>query len=141
MQTVSIFFVALVLAIVITTPAQAQDIRYQPVNPSFGGNPLNSSHLQGIATSQNKYKDPDQIKANDPTQQFIKALQSRLYSAVATQVTDALFGPNPVDTGHIISGNTTIDFLRDLTGITLTVTDATNGTVTTILVPNYTTVN
>ncbi|MGZ3259392.1 MAG: curli assembly protein CsgF, partial [Croceibacterium sp.] len=40
------------------TPALAQDITYQPVDPSFGGNPFNSAHLLGIANAQNKYKDP-----------------------------------------------------------------------------------
>ena len=33
-------------------PAQAGDITYTPVNPSFGGSPLNSSHLLGLANAQ-----------------------------------------------------------------------------------------
>lgn len=37
--------------------AQAQDIVYEPVNPSFGGNPFNSAHLLGIANAQNDFKD------------------------------------------------------------------------------------
>ncbi|WP_238995824.1 curli assembly protein CsgF, partial [Sphingomonas solaris] len=51
-------FVAIMVACAaITSPALAE-IVYQPVNPSFGGNPFNSSHLLGIANAQNDYKDP-----------------------------------------------------------------------------------
>jgi curli production assembly/transport component CsgF len=122
-------------------PSAAQDVRYQPVNPSFGGNPLNSSHLQGVASAQNKFKDPDQLAAQDPAQQFLKALQSRIYSSVASKVTDALFGKNPVDTGQVVFGSQTVDFFRDVNGITLTVTDTLTGAVTNIAVPSYPTIN
>ncbi len=125
----------------LATPVRAQDIRYQPVNPSFGGNPLNSSHLQGVASAQNKFKDPDQLAAQDPAQQFLKSLQSRIYSAVASKVTDALFGKNPVDTGQVVFGTQTVDFFRDVNGITLTVTDTTTGAVTNIAVPSFPTIN
>ena len=40
-------------------PASAQDITYQPVDPTFGGNPFNSAHLLGVANAQNDYKDPE----------------------------------------------------------------------------------
>src|SRR5687768_2330768 len=40
------------------SPAMSQDIVYQPINPSFGGNPFNSAHLLGIANAQNTFKDP-----------------------------------------------------------------------------------
>ncbi len=42
----------------VAVPALAQDMVYQPVNPSFGGNPFNSAHLLGIAGAQNKTRDP-----------------------------------------------------------------------------------
>ncbi|MDP5335563.1 MAG: curli assembly protein CsgF, partial [Paracoccaceae bacterium] len=32
--------------------AMAQDLVYTPINPSFGGSPLNSSHLLSIANAQ-----------------------------------------------------------------------------------------
>ncbi|TVV76780.1 curli assembly protein CsgF, partial [Sphingomonas solaris] len=49
--------VSLLCLIGASAPALAE-IVYQPVNPSFGGNPFNSSHLLGIANAQNDYKDP-----------------------------------------------------------------------------------
>jgi curli production assembly/transport component CsgF len=36
--------------------AFADDLVYTPVNPSFGGNPFNSSHLLGVANAQNDYE-------------------------------------------------------------------------------------
>jgi curli production assembly/transport component CsgF len=117
--------------------SHGQDLRYQPINPSFGGNPLYSSHLQGVASAQNKFKDPDAINSQDPGQQFIRSLQSRLYSAVASQVADALFGATPVDNGQVVFGTQTIDFYRDVNGITLNITDIATGSTTTIVVPSF----
>ncbi|RIX29475.1 curli assembly protein CsgF [Sphingomonas edaphi] len=38
--------------------AQAQDIVYEPIYPSFGRNPFNSAHLLAIAIAQNDFKNP-----------------------------------------------------------------------------------
>jgi curli production assembly/transport component CsgF len=129
--------IAALAGLLATAAVRAQDLRYQPINPSFGGNPLYSSHLQGVASAQNKYKDPDAINSQDPAQQFIRSLQSRLYSAVANQISDALFGKNPIDSGQIVFGTQTIDFFRDVNGITLNITDTALGTTTSIVVPTY----
>src|SRR3546814_16656193 len=73
-------------------PATAQDIVYTPSNPSFGGNPFNSAHLLGVASAQNKYRDPNATTSTDPAQQFLRTLQSRLLSSLAPQLTDLIFG-------------------------------------------------
>src|SRR3974390_2577099 len=38
--------------------ARATSIVYTPVNPSFGGNPLNGPVLLNSANAQNRFKDP-----------------------------------------------------------------------------------
>jgi len=38
---------------------QATELVYTPVNPNFGGNPLNGPTLLNEAQAQNDYKDPD----------------------------------------------------------------------------------
>ena len=44
--------VGVVVALIgLTSPALGQDMVYQPVNPSFGGNRFNSGHLLGIANA------------------------------------------------------------------------------------------
>jgi curli production assembly/transport component CsgF len=118
-------------------PALAQDITYQPVDPTFGGNPFNSSHLLGIANAQNKYKDPNAKKATSQADIFAQQLQSRLLSALSSQIVDAIFGENPQQHGTISFGGQTITFDRGLDSVTLNITDDDSGEVTTIVVPTF----
>lgn len=123
------------------TPAMAQDITYQPVDPSFGGNPFNSAHLLGIANAQNKYKDPNAASSSSQADIFARQLQSRLLSALSSQITDAIFGDNPQQHGTITFGGQTIVFDRGLEDVTLTITNDDTGEVTTIVVPTFLQVN
>lgn len=122
------------------SPALAQDITYQPVDPTFGGNPFNSSHLLGIANAQNKYKDPSAKTSQSQADIFAQQLQSRLLSALSSQIVDAIFGANPQQHGTISFGGQTITFDRGLTDVTLNITDTSTGEVTTIVVPTFVTV-
>nr|MEA2799079.1 curli production assembly/transport component CsgF [Phenylobacterium sp.] len=118
--------------------ARAQQLTYTPVNPTFGGNPFNSSHLLAGANAQNQYK-PAPAKAQTPAQLFAQQLQSRLLTALASQITDAIFGPNPQNSGTITFGDQTITFLRGLDSVNLTITDS-QGVTTVITVPTFVTV-
>jgi curli production assembly/transport component CsgF len=124
-------------ALTVGSPAMAQDITYQPIDPSFGGNPFNSAHLLGIANAQNDYKDPKATTSNSQADIFARQLQSRLLSALSSQIVDAIFGDNPQQSGTITFGGQTIRFDRGLTEVTLTITDDTTGEVTTIVVPTF----
>ena len=117
--------------------AHAQDLTYEPVDPSFGGNPFNSAHLLGIANAQNDYKDPTAATRNSQADIFARQLQSRLLSALSSQIVDAIFGDNPQERGTISFGGQTINFVRGLTEVTLTITDDTTGEVTTIVIPTF----
>jgi curli production assembly/transport component CsgF len=121
----------------IASPAMAQDITYQPVDPTFGGNPFNSSHLLGIANAQNKYKDPNAKTSQSQADIFAQQLQSRLLSALSSQIVDAIFGDNPQQHGTISFGGQTITFDRGLTDVTLNITEDDSGEVTTIVVPTF----
>jgi curli production assembly/transport component CsgF len=122
-------------------PTLAQDMVYQPIDPSFGGNPFNSAHLLGIANAQNDYKDPAAQQSNSQADVFARQLQSRLLSALSSQIVDAIFGENPQESGTISFGGQTIDFVRSLTEVTLTITDDGTGEVTTIVIPTFIEVN
>jgi curli production assembly/transport component CsgF len=124
-------------ALTVGSPAMAQDITYQPIDPSFGGNPFNSAHLLGIANAQNDYKDPKATTSNSQADIFARQLQSRLLSALSSQIVDAIFGDNPQQSDTITFGGQTIRFDRGLTEVTLTITDDTTGEVTTIVVPTF----
>lgn len=135
------------LIFAVSGPVSAQDLVYTPINPSFGGNPLNSGHLLNIANAQRQAtaRDVDDGRADPgedggvtgPTdaELFVRQLEGRLLSGLAGQVTDAIFGDNPQDSGRVVFGTTTIEFLRSTGEISLLITDALDGTVTEIVVP------
>jgi curli production assembly/transport component CsgF len=144
---------ALLVAGMACAPAAANDLVYTPIDPSFGGSPLNSSHLLGLANAQRDATAKDAKKSSgsgggtggggtgnsqSDVDLFIQQLQGRLLSALASQVTDAIFGDNPQDHGTIQFGDTTVEFDRTLDSISLTIT-AGDGTVTTIVVPQLVT--
>lgn len=128
-------FAALICCVVYPGDAHASDLVYTPQNPSFGGNPFNSAHLLGIANSINKYKDPSALDASNPANQFLRTIQSRLLSTVATQITDLIFGENAQESGVIRFGDQEISFVRGIDSVTLVITNFTDGSVTEIVVP------
>lgn len=121
--------------------AAAQDMVYEPIDPSFGGNPFNSAHLLGIANAQNDYRDPNARSSSSQADIFARQLQSRLLSALSSQIVDAIFGENPQESGTISFGGQTINFVRNLTEVTLTIVDDNTGEVTEIVIPTFLEVN
>ncbi|QUJ77778.1 hypothetical protein KDD17_07500 [Sulfitobacter albidus] len=133
-------------------PSTAQDLVYTPTNPSFGGNALNSGHLLAIASAQrdatardandgNGTADGDGTTGSGTTDAdlFVRQLEGRLLSALAGQVTDAIFGDTPQQGGTVTFGTTTVEFARSLDSITLLIADSLDGTVTEIIVPQLVT--
>lgn len=131
--------VGLVSALALTGAAHAQELVYTPVNPSFGGNPFNSAHLLGIANAQNDTDAPATGSSSRDAQAdlFVRQLQSRLLSGLAGEVTNAIFGDDPQESGRIVFGSQTIEFFRGLDSITLNIFDADLGTTTEIVIPLF----
>jgi curli production assembly/transport component CsgF len=123
------------LCIALSSPALAGDLVYTPIDPSFGGNPFNSSHLLGIANAQNKFKDPDSLSNSSQADIFARQLQSRLLSALSSQIVDAIFGENAQDHGTVDFGGQTIEWVRDLDQVTLNISNDATGEITTITIP------
>lgn len=101
--------------------ALAAPLVYVPVNPSFGGNPLNGNVLLNEAQAQNDYKAPVSRKTPaDRLAAFEEALQnavlSRVQSAAIRQIVN-------VDGGLIPGTVETQDFI-------ITVVNNGDGTVT-----------
>ncbi len=86
--------------------AQATELVYRPVNPAFGGDPMNGSMLLNNAQSQNNLKDPATTQANaglsqrTPLQQFSDTLQRSILSRLASSAAGGLFS----STGQVIPG-------------------------------------
>ncbi|MCC3859757.1 curli assembly protein CsgF [Pseudemcibacter aquimaris] len=138
---IKIWLGAAISFLLLTVNALAQDYVYTPTNPSFGGSSFNSAHLIGIANMQNKYKDPEAIAQQDTsaTDLFIRQLQSRLLSGLASQVTEAIFGENPQESGQIVFGDQIITFNKGLEAVHLVIEDTAAGTKTEIEIPVLTT--
>ena len=119
-----------------TGSAQAQQLVYTPVNPLFGGNPLNAAQLEADANAQNQYRNTGSGASQTQTQAqlFASELQSQLLGDLANQVAQAIFGPNAQNSGTFSFGGETVTFVRDLGEITVTITDPT-GAQTVIKLP------
>jgi curli production assembly/transport component CsgF len=117
--------------------AQAQDLVHTPISPTFGGNPFNSNHVLGVANANNDTRDPRAASSNSQADIFARQLQSRLLSALSTQVVDAIFGENPQEQGTISFGGQTIEFFRSLEEVTLIIRNDDTGEETRIVVPLF----
>jgi curli production assembly/transport component CsgF len=130
---------AILMMIAATGTVSASELVYRPINPSFGGNPLNSSHLLSLAEIQNQFREePASVLGSTGLSQselFVRQLQSRLLSGLAGQVTDAIFGEKAQDSGEIVFGEQTISFQRGLESINIAIFDATTGSTTEVRVP------
>ena len=124
-----------------SAPLAAQDITYEPVSPTFGGNPFNSQHVLGVANANNDFRDPRAASSNSQADIFARQLQSRLLSALSSQIVDAIFGENPQESGTISFGGQTIMFNRSLEDVTIIIRDDATGEETRIVVPLFVDVN
>ena len=125
--------------------AQAGNLIYQPVNPAFGGSPLNGTWLQSEATAQNFYQREEQRRSTihstlqqqqqrqTPGQIFAQQLQSQLYSSLANKITSAIFGENAQNSGQFSFQGTSISFVRDGANVNVTINDG--QTITQVTVP------
>eukprot|EP01155_Anaeramoeba_flamelloides_P002177 Anaeramoba_flamelloidesa1057384_5.p1 GENE.a1057384_5~~a1057384_5.p1 ORF type:complete len:101 (-),score=8.39 a1057384_5:4-306(-) len=74
--------------LLLSSPAFGSELIYQPVNPSFGGSPLNGSYLLGNAQAQNDYTDSSRSGYQRPSdlERFTRSLESRLLSQLLSDV-------------------------------------------------------
>ncbi len=115
------------------SPAHAGDLTYRPVNPAFGGSPLNKDFLMGTAEAQNLPKRRDQKRqdaiANDPVGQFKTSLNQRLLSGLADKIVDSIYGENASNSGTFTVEGTTVSFVKLNGQVKLTVSDGVSSTV------------
>jgi curli production assembly/transport component CsgF len=122
-------------------PASAGELVFTPVNPQFGGSPLNASALQYEASAQ-KPNAPVKITQQSSAQQFLQLLQSQLYASLANSVASAITGQNSQGAGTITLNTLTISWStggcgENLSGScsNITISDSSTGQITTISVP------
>lgn len=122
--------------ILLLSNSYGTELIHTPVNPSFGGSPLNGNWMLGAAQAQNKFKEPTNSSATSSKtalEQFNDTLQRTILSRIASAATQNIVDsngnlvPGIIDTGAF---NVTIIDNHDGT-ITITTTDKQTGSSTT----------
>lgn len=120
--------------------SSASELVYKPVNPSFGGNPLNGSFLLSKAQGQNKHKAPQSKKSFE--EKVSDALERATLSDIVSKYKDTVLGESAVinngEDTSFISGDYQIDILSSNSDtITIEVTDLLTDKVTIIEIPKF----
>lgn len=115
--------------------AGAGELVYQPINPSFGGDPFNGSYLLGKAQAQDTNDPPgiDRFEPLSSTERLIESLQSRLISQLISDV-----GSGDINQGSFDSSEFGVVIVDENGQLSINVTDKSTGDVTTINVGGLT---
>ncbi|AYG44883.1 curli production assembly protein CsgF [Pseudomonas sp. Leaf58] len=106
--------------------AQATELVYTPVNPAFGGNPLNGTWLLNNAQAQNDYDDPDlkdrasAFTGTTALERFSNQLESRMLSQLLDNISNGT-------TGSMATDAFLIDVIDDSGALSIKVTDRVTG--------------
>ena len=137
----------LLLSLLLSKAVNASDMVQAFKSPAFSGIGFSSHELtvENLARTR-KQASKDQAKAdaetakvtaqNTPLNAFINNLQARIYSQLASQVTDAIFNANGATFGVInLQGGSTVTWQKNGDMVTLYIVDPSTGNTTTIQVP------
>ena len=111
---------------------QATELVYTPINPSFGGNPLNGTWLLNNAQAQNDYDDPDlkdrtAIAGTSALERFSSQLQSRLLGQLLDNISTG-------NAGSLSTDAFIVNVVDDSGQLTIVVTDRATGEISEIQV-------
>ncbi|WP_345853166.1 curli assembly protein CsgF [Shewanella algae] len=109
---------------------QATELVYTPINPSFGGNPLNGSFLLSKAQAQNDNQAAGNEK--DFVTRFKESLERNIINSITRGVADGEITDGVYDTGDY-----RVEVASTGTGVMLTITNLLSGEVTVIEMPIY----
>jgi len=114
--------------------APASELVYTPINPSFGGNPLNGQWLLNLAQAQSKFR-----MERDPLEDFEERLTRTILARLSRMIIDEAFGEydEGLEAGHYEVGSYSVDIGTDEEFITVVIEDTVTGGTTIIKVPYY----
>ena len=126
--------VSCLVGIFLVSGVQADELVYEPINPAFGGNPLNGNWMLNNAQAQDTFEDPDASTAADLGQRsefsrFNDLLQRTILNRVASAATSQIIGDDgQLQPGTIYTSNFTIDVVDIGDGrLRITTTDNVTG--------------
>ena len=133
--------IALTIITTLSFSVSATEIIYTPINPSFGGNPLNANMLLSKAQAQNKHKAP--VVEKGYAEQFQDSLERTYLNRMVREITDMAFGENIEDSvfnqdSIFMSGDYQIEVITSTTDtITVRITNIIDDSVVVIEVPRF----
>ncbi|MBT1443670.1 curli production assembly protein CsgF [Shewanella sp. JM162201] len=120
----------LITALALSGSVGATELVYTPVNPSFGGSPLNGAFLLNKAQSQNDNQAESSEK--DFVTRFKESLERNIINSITRKVADGEVKDGVYDTGDY-----RIEVATNGGGVVLTITNQLTGEVTVIEMPVY----
>mgnify|MGYP000044141193 FL=1 len=133
--------IALIIITILSFSVSATEIIYTPINPSFGGNPLNANMLLSKAQAQNKHRAP--VVEKGYAEQFQDSLERTYLNRMVREITDMAFGENIEDSifnqdSIFMSGDYQIEVITSTTDtITVKITNIIDDSVVIIEVPRF----
>lgn len=116
------------------TQLSATELVYVPVNPNFGGSPLNAPGLLNSAQATSKHKETSGLGGSSllnrtPLQQFNESLERSILSRISAGATSQIFGERgELVPGTVETGNFRIDIVDVGDGsLSVTTTDKVTG--------------
>ena len=109
--------------------SQATELIYTPVNPSFGGNPLNGNFLLQKAQSQNKHT--AESAGLSFVDKFRDALERNIINSLTRRIADGELVEGVYNTGEFL-----VEVVTDTDGsVIVNITNLDSGEVTIITIP------
>ncbi|TDF39817.1 curli production assembly protein CsgF [Alteromonadaceae bacterium M269] len=135
--------------LMLSVPSHSTELVYTPINPSFGGSPLNGSFLLGKAQAQNKHR--AEVRERSYAERFQESLERAYINRLVREVSDLAFGetcdaatdpscePSLFNQDSIfVSGDYQIQIITSNSdSITVQITHNVTGEVTVIEVPRF----
>ncbi|MCF2908342.1 curli assembly protein CsgF [Pseudoalteromonas sp. DL2-H2.2] len=119
----------------------ATELVYKPINPSFGGNPLNANMLLNKAQAQNKHRAP--VIEKSYGDRFQESLERTYLNRMVREITSTAFGDEVEDSifdkdSTFMSGDYEIQVITSTPdSITVQITNTLTGDMTTLEVPRF----
>lgn len=134
-HNLQVYGVLCAVLILCAAPSIASELKFQFINPSFGGSPLNGSYLLGSASAQNDFTEDKDV---DLLADFEEQLTRRILSDVSRKITQDAFGVDDLQAGVYEIG----DFIIDVdsgggSGVMVEILDTSTGSSTVVEVPGF----
>jgi len=120
--------------------ALADEMVYQPVNPNFGGSPLNGPFLLNQALAQNDHKEAGPSLPSSLSNSLEAQLERALVNRLSRDLIDNAFGDldEPLDNFTVTIGSSQFNVNTDDPAFTLvTIINLDSGESSIISIPNF----